>query len=157
MPYDVLGWVEGRWSHDNDTGVDQWYALLNLSPFFLFGDAISDEMFGLAKVPSDQPHFPGRGIPLDASSTVVDECQRNKCLFEKKGDGDFGHTYALYSELRPLLFNVPRLSVESACHEKGRPSSAEPSNWAPVFAILETLVRHGFEADSLRLVVWASW
>lgn len=161
MPYDVCGWIEGRWSSKNDDGSDNWYALLNLSPFFLFGDAISSEMFGLAKSPSNQPHFADRGIPQNASSIVMEDFERNKSFVEKNGDGDFGHTYALYSELKPLLLNmkkVPsRLLGETIYRKRGRPSGEEQSNWAPVLAILELLTHRGFESDSLRVIVWANW
>lgn len=118
-------------------GSTPWQEFIALAPFDLAASEVSVKLFGLAGGPKSHAPFAGRGIPLDASTSV-------RLAYELPvgvaDDGDFGHTYALYSEVKPLLATIESLA-----------------EWAPVCRLLDSIVLQGFSADGLRLVVWANW
>lgn len=146
MPYDVDGWVE--FSFDISNGCEDapmWLPALLLTPFRLDGDEISHSLFGLAKVSNPSAPFFGRGIPTDASELVRRRYAENLEFIEKNGEGDFGHTHALLSEVQTVDF--------SSCQ-----AELQQSPWSDVFKSVNALPRFLVETPaSIRFVVWANW
>jgi hypothetical protein len=125
--------------------------LLSLGPFGLRGDEISNYLFGLAKSPSADAPFKGRGVPPDCSDVVRTYVETNERFIAEHGEGDFGYTYASWGEVSRAL----------ATAMAPRPDDDEPVGWK---ALLESVTFLGSRINAnegpfeqLRLIVWANW
>ncbi len=144
MPFDVTGWVEISWGDGRSGEPEEWAATICLDRFMLQGDKISEYFFGLAKGPSRKGLFAGRGRPDDASE-IVDRCFREDDTFQAQyGEGDFGYTHVLWSEMEPYYNKLDQGEVRN-------------SEWQKVFSLINQLARSGFRPEAIRLVVWANW
>ena len=145
MSYWVHGWVETGSALGPDRTV--WRARLSLDLFSLLGDPVSDLLFGLAKKPSLTALFKGRGLPPDASKIVTDTFVENQRGIDEHQDGDFGHTYALLSEIQTVQAQLDEVLATS-----------QHPGWGQVFQTIDTFPKEIRGApDSIRLVVWAYW
>jgi len=144
MPYDVSGWVEVSRGDVIERGRDEWCGTLCLDPFILSGDAVSERLFGLAKVTRSRAPFALRGTPQHCSPALQDSLARNAEWTRKYGEGDHGHTWALWSELKPRLAELD-------------PADSEDSEWLPVFAVVGELENAGFPPKDIRFVIWGNW
>ena len=139
MPYDVSGFVEVR--YDPDCDLLEWQPLLCLNAVFLGGDEVSAKLFGLAKHPPQPGLFEKRGVPSDASKAVRAWDKENNAFIEQHGEGDFNHTYALWSEISAV--DLSDIDLEG-------------SQWKLVFDFLPKLLGP-YEARGIRIVVAGNW
>ncbi len=143
MSFDVDGWVEISLvpvaEHGDGIG---WDPLLCLSPLMLAGDRVSSELFGLAKEPASTAPFSSRGLPADACSVVRAAFDSNEAFIAKYGEGAFGHTHALWSEI--ISRDLSEL--------------LSGSEWDAVFRMIQCLPAHLLATpEQVRLVVWGTW
>lgn len=143
MPYWVSGWIEILWDCTSEDEVQEWSGVINLDRFCLDGDEISNSLFGLAKRPIKNPYFANRGIPKNCSNYVNLEFRKNQEFIAKHKEGDFGHTYALWSEMQKHL-------------EKIQTSEDFSSQWDIVFSLVESLCKE-FKPEWIRFIVWGNW
>ena len=154
MPYDVDGWIEIVWDLEKET--KDWCGVINLNRFCLCGDDIADKLFGLTKHPCDNPYFAKRGVPKDCCEYVADEvrsCEEWVKKYGQSGEGDRDHTWALWSEIEPLLDDLERYNID------------ECAQWKTVFAMVQELCkaregwmsRDRFKSEWIRFIVWGSW
>ncbi|MEL6928704.1 MAG: hypothetical protein AAFO95_08725 [Cyanobacteria bacterium J06600_6] len=101
MPYWVEGWIEIVWDIEEEN--KDWCGVIDLNRFCLGGVYISDKLFGLAKYPCDDPYFAKRGVPNDCCEYVADKVEKNEEFIKQYGEGCIDHTWALWSEIEPLL------------------------------------------------------
>lgn len=144
MPYDVSGWIEILWDHTLEDEKQEWSGVINLNRFCLSGDYLSSLFFGLAKSPAKEALFVNRGVPDDCSSHVAEEVRQNEDFIKKHGEGDFGHTYALWSEIKPHLNNIDKKELAE-------------SEWKLIFEIINLFVKPQFQPEWIRFVVWGNW
>ncbi len=142
MPYSVDGWIEVLWSHTLDEEVQSWEGVVNLSIFDLYGDPISNELFGLAKSPRGDALYPDRGIPEDCCDFVSTAFEDNEKFIQKHGEGEFGHTFALWSEIE--------------CYLRKNQFKDQYNEWGLVFDIARKLSKK-YNTEWIRFVVWANW
>lgn len=145
MPYDITGWVETTWATAEDRAEYPeglpWSATVCLDGLGMNGDAVSDLLFGLTKDPSGNGRFVDRGLPPEASLPVLAAYE----LERRERFGAFGYTYATLRE------------VQSVCwHEYG--VVLAESIWSHVVCLMDDLSEMDqFDADRVRIVVWAYW
>ena len=144
MPYDVSGWIEILWDYTLEDEIQVWCGVINLNRFVLDGDMISNLLFGLAKRPVENAYFADRGVPQDCSNYVAEEIRSNEEFIVQYGEGDFAHTYALWSEILEHL-------------EEARKTESYSSEWEIVFSLVEELCRDKFKPEWIRFVVWGNW
>lgn len=144
MPYDVSGWIEILWDYTLEDEIQVWCGVINLNRFVLDGDMISNLLFGLAKRPVENAYFARLGVPQDCSHYVAEEIRSNEEFIAKHGEGDFAHTYALWSEILPHL-------------EEIRETESYTSKWEVVFSLVHELCRDKFKPEWIRFVVWGNW
>ena len=93
MPYDLYAQLEVGGPHWRAVGETLW---MNWS-------LDSMALFGLGKRRVAPPLFGDRGVPADCSERVQAIVERNRTFIDRYGEGDSGHTWALWSELSPLV------------------------------------------------------
>lgn len=143
MSYEVYGFVEVRFYPEEGWEPLEWRTLLDLGPFFLIGDEISERLFGLAKYPKAPGRFEKRGVPSDASASVQRWVAENDAFIAEHGEGLFGFTYALWSEIT----EVDLRDVDMA-----------GDGWQLVFNFLPTLITPClYKPDGIRIVVAGCW
>lgn len=103
MPYGVNGWVEILWDWTLEEEIQQWCSFINLNRFCFYGDEVTNRLFGLTKRPCKNPYFADRGVPKDCSKHVAEEVKSNEKFIKQYGEGNFGHTWATWSEIKPCL------------------------------------------------------
>ncbi|MCA9575409.1 MAG: hypothetical protein KC668_08225 [Myxococcales bacterium] len=149
MPYDVLGWIETTWTTSEDraemrVGDAEWFpwsGTVCLDGLGLPGDAVSNLLFGLAKEPAERALFAGRGLPPEPSRRVIDDYAEDQRAVEPC----FGHTFATLTELRSVRWDSFGVSLEE-------------SAWSHVVRLMEELSEvDQFDADRVRIAVWACW
>lgn len=149
MPFDVSGWVEFCWeAPDTPSPTHRWTPLLCLDVFCLRGDDVSDFLFGLSKTPVYQGLYTARGVPIDCNWAVYDAIERNQRFIEAHGEGEHGHTHAMWTE------------IESALARPQAPPVAE-SSWVEAFSVIRRFASEpgswGGPISQIRFVVWAEW
>ncbi len=143
MPHWVSGRVEVVWDWSLEEENQIWAGVIDLHRFNFYGDDIPDILFGLTKHPCDNPYFANRGTPHDCCKYVADEVKRNEEFIKQYGEGDFGHTYALWSEILPHLDEVKE--------------ARDIIKWQPIFSMMEILCQSTFEPEWIRFVAWGNW
>ena len=58
---------------------------------------------------------------------MLEEVKRNKEFIEQYGEGNFGHTWALWSEIEPCLDNLKEYALD------------ESTQWETVFGMVQEL------------------
>jgi len=144
MPFDVSGWVEVSLGDVVEKGRNDWIGTLFLGPFRLSGDAVSERLFGLAKMTRSRAPYAERGAPQDCSRAIADEIARNAAFVRTHGEGAHGLTWALWSELEPEIDDFDSADLAE-------------SEWRPVFALVRELDSAGFLPEDIRFVVWGCW
>ena len=156
MPYWVTGWVEVVWDCSLEEETQLWEGVINLDRFNLYGDDIPDILFGLTKHPCNHPYFANRGVPKDCCKYVADEVKRNEEFIKQYGEGDIGHTHALWSEILPHLNEFKE--------------AQDLLGWESVFGMVQELCKERkpyiskqfipikrIEPEWIRFVVWGNW
>lgn len=153
MPYWVDGWVEVAWEDALKTKNQSWSGVINLERLMLHGDDIANILFGLTKHPCDNPYFANRGVPKNCCQYVADEVKRNEEFIKQYGEGNIGHTYALWSEIYPHLDKIKQAAID------------ESSQWESIFGMVQELCkersgwvsREIIKPEWIRFVVWGNW
>ncbi len=144
MPFDVSGWIEIAWGDVIEEDRIEWSATICLDRFMLGGDLVSATLFGLSKSPPSDSLFANRGVPDDCSTLVAQSVQENLRFIKKHGEGNFGHTNALWSEIKPNLTSI-------------NPAEIQDSEWKTVFAIIREIESGPFNPEDIRFIVWGNW
>ena len=133
MSYDISGYIEVN-NHS------RWCSMVDLGPLLLNPVEESNLLFGLAKHPVDKPYFGDRGIPEDCSKEVAEVFEENENYKEfDYGDEQF-FTYALWSEIEPVL-NI---------------NSIERNEWRLIFNLAKML-SESLGSTNVRIVLWGGW
>ena len=150
MPYSVDGWIEILWDWSLEEETQHWSGFMSLYRFNFYGSYLSDRLFGLTKHPCDNPYFADRGVPKDCCRYVADEVKSNEEFIKQYGEGESGHTWALWSEVEPCL---PKLK-----------QSYDLPRWQQIFSMLQELYAERTSCQQLilkpewiRFVVWGNW
>ena len=150
MPYGVNGWVEILWDWTLEEEIQQWCSFINLNRFCFYGDEVTNRLFGLTKRPCKNPYFADRGVPKDCSKHVAEEVKSNEKFIKQYGEGNFGHTWATWSEIKPCLAELKQ--------------ARDLPRWMPIFTLLQELCsertnphRMILQPEWIRFVVWGNW
>ena len=145
MAYQVVGWIEVTRDKAVERGAPaNWAGVLRLAPLAVAGDAVSNLLFGLAKIRRPPHLFADRGLPADPSPSLQTEIAEGRAL-EQESEGDMGHTFASWREIREVVWGVHNVDPTR-------------SSWATIFDAIEAFERRlNLRPEALRLVVWASW
>ncbi|MDQ8188601.1 hypothetical protein [Pelagicoccus sp. SDUM812002] len=144
MPYDITGWIEVLWDHTLEEEKKVWSGVICLDRLSLADEYETSVLFGLAKRPVNNPLFAERGVPSDCSEAVDREVKENEAFIKKHGEGNFGFTHALWSEISPRLKEIEREEQIS-------------DDWNQVFDLAKVLEKTKFHPDWIRFVLWANW
>ena len=150
MPYSVDGWIEILWDWSLEEEIQQWSGFITLSRFNFYRDDVPDRLFGLTKHPCNNPYFARRGVSKDCCEYVAAEVKSNEEFIKQYGEGDSGHTWALWSEIEPCLAELEQAS--------------DFPRWQQIFSMLQGLCieRTNFEQmivkpEWIRFVVSGNW
>lgn len=151
MPYDITGWIETTYMTPDvraevfamgDEDACRWSATVCLDGLGLMGDASSDLLFGLVKQPSGKGLFVDRGLPPDVSLPVLRVYEED----QRQGYDLIGYTYATLAEVQSVRW-----------HEHGVALN-ESVWWSHIVCLMDDLSEMDmFDAERVRIVVWASW
>src|SRR4051794_40036201 len=84
---EILGYVE--------TYFGDWYGVIDVATLIAKNYDLFACLFGVANFANFRPLFPSRGLPADASATVLESYEQGKDYF-------FGATWATLDELRAI-------------------------------------------------------
>ena len=145
MGIDVEGYIEIRYSDNDNEVLGAWQGVVNISPLISHADVDTDNIFGISKHRScPDPVAANRGLPQFPSQLVtlaLDDWRE----FEKK-ESNFS-----FDELFVFTY-ISLQEIESHDLDK----NLDGSQWEIVFDIMRTLGKR-FSPKNIRVVLWAYW
>ena len=153
MPIVVDGWVEVLGGGQDPRDAERcWDALLSLRPFSVGAYEMSGYLFGLTKEPSVTGRFLERGVPRDACAAIRRDVAANARFMGTRadGDGEYGHTFATWSEVRAAIASPDAPAAETDL------SYGWPAVFVTVTFLASQLRLPDDGGEHLRIAVWAS-